>query len=499
MSRRSLSRRDLVVGLLLLLTWLLAACEGDLIPVPNTTVRVSHPTQPEGTELDLRIFTTRDNCGRLKPEDQPLCLPWVDRHSGEVHLSYQFFLGSEPWPMPVSKEHMVITHQGSIIQEGQNKQSYDIIPHDPIRSPQLFVLVIDGSASMNLPENNPRIERVRQVLLLPEVIDAFFPEEVRTGVVLLEFMGDQMVPLGGKVKVIQQRKEYKELVRKELRSGTGFTFLYNAIRYATGPLLTDDKAVAEFLQAASAAPTVIVLTDGFNNERGEDRCTDNADRLELLLKHLREVRGPEVDLRVRPQVYTVGLGRSFRPRFKLPDDYAKKVRPIDLCTRRYKDYLINGSLETVGIDNASLAWIGGVGGGTTYVKNDASGLGEAFRAAAAARYEWFEARYRLDPFYLRRSFKTTLRLVAFATAEASVVIHPSAWLDAPPGLRGPDGWTRPASLAQTTVLLMPVLGTLVLLGFLSPALYNTRRFVFGRLRPPKARPAPKPPPPTASP
>lgn len=475
----------------------LAACSGDLIPVRGTTVRVSKPVVAQGTELELRIFTTPDNCGRLKPADKPLCLPWVDRASGEVHLAFQFFLGSDPWPMPVSKEHMQIAHQGSIIQEGQNKQSFDIIPHDPMRSPQLFVILIDGSSSMNYPIKNPRIERVREALVLKEVVEAFFPEEIRTGVVVLEFIGREIIPLGGSVKVIEDPKEYRKLVRKELRPGTGFTYLYDAIRYVTGPLLTEEKSVKDFLANSQASPTVIALTDGFNNEFATDTCGDNAQRLELLLKHLKVVRGHDVDLRVRPSVYTVGLGRPFRPRFKMPDR-RDKVFPRDLCSQRLKDAVINGSLEEVGIDNASLLWIADAGGGTSYVKQDTDGLGEAFRAAAAARFSWFEARYRLDPFYLRRSFKTTLRLLSFADAEASVQVHPSAWLDAPPGLKGPNGWTRPASLARVATLVMPFLGALVLLGFVSPALFNTRRILSGRLRPPspprRAPPAPPVPP-----
>ena len=119
----------------------------------------------------------------------------------------------------------------------------------------------------------------------------------------------------------------------------------------------------------------------------------------------------------------------------------------------------------------------------SYVKQRRDGLGDAFRAAAAKRYSWFEVRYRVDPFYLRRAFTSRLRLRAGATAEASVKIHPSGWLDAPPGRIGEDGWVVHQSFGQAAVVLIPVMSVLVGLGFLAPILYNVRRAVFGRARP----------------
>jgi hypothetical protein len=213
-----------------------------------------------------------------------------------------------------------------------------------------------------------------------------------------------------------------------------------------------------------------------------------------------EVRRGEGDLRTRPQVFTVGLGRPFHPSFTLPER-RERVDPALLCRRKYVNAPIDGYLETVGIDNASLAWIADAGGGRAYVKQDASGLGEAFRAAAAERHEWFEIRYRLDPFHLRRSFRTTLRLLAFANAEASVRIHPSGWYDGPPGARQADGWTARSTLRQSVGLVLPVLGLLLTLGLLPPALVNARRLLGGRLRgrrsgPPATR-APAPPGPPA--
>ncbi len=465
----------------------LAGCgSSDLQAIPGTTLRVSTPEMAKGTELDLKIFTKASQCGNLTGAEPEQCLPRVDRGAGEVHLAFQFLAGTDPWPMAIDEQHLQVVHQGSLIQEGQNQQSFDVIPHDPVKTDQLFVVIIDGSGSMNEPSSDPKIDRVRKALLQPEVAQAFFPPGQTTGLVLLEFGGTSVRPVGGKMQVITRRSDFKKLVRDELRASGGYTNLYQAVEYATGDLLSNVPEVTEFLRTTTGAPTVIALTDGFNNERSDDTCSTNAAKLERLLKHLERVRGEGSELTARPRVFTVGLGRPFRRRFELPEELGN-VRPVTLCGKKYKDMRIDGHLETLGIDNASLAWIAEVGGGGSFVKQKTDGLGVAFQAAAAEQYEWFEVRYRLDPFYLRRSFETTLRLAAFAEAEASIELHPSAWLDGPPGDRAEDGWTRASSLAHTVGLVLPLLGLLVASSFLSPAWLNARRIVLGRLRPPRAK------------
>jgi hypothetical protein len=475
--------------LLALPLWL-AGCGGpDLHRVPGSTLRVGEPRQEEGTELDLHIFTQASQCGNLSGAEPESCLPWVDRASGEVHLAFQFRAGTDPWPMAIEREHLQVVHQGSLILEGQNQQSYEIIPHAPQKTEQLFVVLIDGSGSMNEPAADPKIQRVRKALLQPEVVQAFFPGDGTTGLLLLEFSGTQVRPVGGEMRILQRRQDYRQLVRDSLRASGGYTNLYQAIDYATGELLREVPEVVEFLRTTTGAPTVIALTDGFNNERWDDTCGTNAARLQRLLARIEDARGEGSEMSARPRVFTVGLGRPTRRRFQLPEAL-DKVKPAKLCGEKHRDMRIDGHLETLGIDNASLAWIAEVGGGDSFVKQKADGLGQAFQAAAAEQYEWFEVRYRLDPFYLRRSFETRLRLAAFAEAEASVRLHPSAWLDTPPGERAADGWSRRSSLARSAALVMPLLGLLVALSFLSPALLNARRIVFGRLRPPRAPAAP---------
>ncbi len=490
-----MSRSKLLLPSLALLAVSLTACGSTTLQaVPNSTVRVEKPVMEPGTELDLKIFTQASQCGNLTDAEPENCLPWIDRGSGEVHLAFQLLAGTDPWAMALDKEHVQVVHQGSLIQEGQNQQRYELIPHAPMKTDQLFVLLIDGSGSMNEgPAGDTKIERLRKALLLPEVGEAFFPKGQSTGLVLLEFSGSNVRPVGGAMKVITQRREFKQLVRDSLRAGGGYTNLYEAIRYGTGELLTDVPEVTDFLRTTTGAPTVIALTDGFNNERYDDTCATNAKRLERLVRHLKDLSSGDEGIQGRPNVFTVGLGRPFNRRFDLEKvENLESVRPGQLCGGKYKDMRIDGQLETLGIDNASLAWIAKVGGGDSFVKRRTDGLGEAFTAAAAEQYEWFELRYSLDPFYLRRSFETRVRLSAFAQAEASVQIHPSAWLDAPSGERGENGWTRPASFTRAAALTMPLLGLLVALSFVAPAWFNARRIIFGRLRPPAAPAAPGP-------
>lgn len=474
------------------MAWLLAllACRGltgcahELTPIDGTTIRVGKPENAQNTELELQIFTTRGDCaGAQIPEPEfSECLPYVDRANGEVHLGFRFRLDGEYFPLPLVKDHLDVVHQGMKVLDGRYGMAYRVIPHNPVPTSQLYVLLIDGSSSMN---EHDRIGKVRRALLRKDVQEAFFPGNTNAGVVLLQFTDGKPEPVGGKLQVLTTRRAYTRAV-KQLGVLSGYTHLYDAIQYATGPLLKE-QAIDDFLELQDAQPTIVALTDGFNNIAARDICRDNADRLQILLRHLTEVREAKgVNIRRRPTVFTVGLGRPLRPAFELKDASAD-VSPVKLCGRRYVNRRIDGDLETYGIDNASLAWIADRGGGSSYVRRDEAGLGDAFKGAAAKRYAWFEVRYRLDPFWLRRAFITKLRLTSFATAEASVRIQPSAWVDAPSGVPGPDGWARRRSYAHTAVVVVPTLGLLVALSYLGAASFNVRRALFGRSRRPRAR------------
>jgi hypothetical protein len=466
----------------------LTACGGQaLTSVPYTTTRVAAPQNVDHTELKIDIFTGEDECngvdGRPKEADCEIALPYVDRRSGEVHLGYRFETpNGRGEPMSAFKEQIEVIHQGTRVVDADGNENYTIIPHDPVDTRQLYVLVIDGSSSMaeTTSSGKTRMREVKQSLRMPAVVDAFYPRDVRTGVILLQFTQGQPRPVTGSLEPLWDKADYLDAVKK-LRVLSGYTHLYDAVRYATGPML-EEQTVTDAVTTNDLNVTVVALTDGFNNMKASDTCRDNARRLSDLLQHLSVVRSETADQRIRPNVHTVGLGFPYRRKFKLPDDGRDmtQVKPVDLCGKRYIDRRIDGDLETRGIDNASLAWIAEVGGGRSYVKQRRDGLGEAFRAAAAKRFSWFELRYRVDPFYLRRAFTTRLRLRAGATAEVAMEIHPSAWLDAPPGIIQDDGWAKHQSFGQAAAVLIPLMSLFVGLGFLAPILFNIRRAVFGR-------------------
>jgi len=490
----SISRAGLL-GLLMML----GCGDSALRVIPGTTTRVEAPVSEAGTELTLKIFTTEDECASLvKPDEADLCLPNVDRRNAEVRLAFQLKDNTGVFALPLTTDHIKVGHMGQELPVNHPEGfKYTLIPHNPRRSAQLFILLIDGSSSMS---KGGRMKKVRSALLMPEVKAAFFPQDVTTRVAIYQFTDRGPQPLGGRMQLLQTPQEYTRLIQQELRVQQGYTHLFDAIRWATGPFLAQ-KSIKDLLENYGMTPTVVALTDGFNNQSARDTCRSNAKRLNGLLKHLERVRSAdeETDARQRPSVYTVGLGRPLRPGFKLPAEKVEKVRPLDICGRRNVDKRIDGDLEERGIDNASLAWIARRAGGTSYVRQDKAGLGEAFRGAAAERYEWFEVRYKTHPAYLRRKFNTRIRLVNFATAEASVNFYPSAWLDAPPGRLTASGWTEPRPYRYTAVVLLPALGIAISLSFMGATLFNTRRVIFGRLRRPKAPLAPPGTPPSANP
>lgn len=493
-----------------LLLWclLLVGCQDELIPIPGTTTRVAQPVLLEDKELRMEIFVEDDQCtaAEIPDNERHLCLPHVDRASGEVRLGFRLKDGEVTYDLPKFKDQLKVIHQGTSIVDGSGAMKYEVFPHDPEGNRgTLYVLVIDGSGSMRLRnrEDGPtRMKQVKQALLMPTVVDAFFPEgNSNNAVMLMQFTQGEPQPVGGTLELLEGRGDYRSAVR-QLRPLGGYTHLYDAVGYSVGPLLQTPE-VNSAVDDRGMGVTVVVLTDGFNNIRASDTCGDNAPRLEGLLAQLRAARSGEgVDLRRRPTVHTVGLGKPFRRKKKELNDKTKRVSPEVLCGAKYKDQRIDGNLEERGIDKVSLDLIARAGGGTSYVRRGKDGLGEAFRKTAALRYRWFEVRYRTDAHYLRRMFTTQLELTGIATAGASIDIHPSAWLDAPPGVADSDGWHLEQTYRHSLTRLMPALGLLVMLSFMGAAFFNIGRLFKGRLRPkrlPRATAAAAPPAPEAGP
>lgn len=474
----------------------LACGDARYTPIPGTTIRIEQPIPDSDKEYELQIFASEEECdeARIHPDEWHLCLPHVDRSSGEVRLGYRFIAGEMHVGLAEHEELMEVQFQGTTVSDGKNGQEIKIIPHEPFSGGgTLYVLLIDGSGSMSEVDRrsgDSRMKQVKKALRQQEVIDAFFPGgDTDNAVMLLQFTQGKPVPVGGTLSAQLNKNDYRDAVR-QLRVLNGYTHLYDAIKYATGPLLEED-AVKAAVAGDKRSVTVVALTDGFNNIAASDTCKDNVPRLKVLLDHLATVR--ESDVRSRPTLHTVGLGKPLRPGFE-PPRASEAPRATTICGRRNVDTRIDGDLETRGIDNASLRLIARAGGGTAHIKRGRKGLAEAFLAAAAPKYRWFEVRYRMDPFFLRRKFKTRLSLIGVGTAGATIQIHPSAWLDAPPGHRMDDGWHMEGSYLATLLVLVPLYAAFISLSYVGAALHNTRRMLFGRVRSRTASEEASPPP-----
>jgi hypothetical protein len=478
--------RHLATALLAVSAILLGSCASSDGPRPieGSTYWIGEPKQGKDTELFLKVFTSRQDCMAFfgsEPEARASvdeCVPVVDRSTGTVRLAVQTLEKSsmQPYYLPLGQDHIQVSHNKRPVREGA-KSGYQLTQQGPRRAGQLFILLIDGSASM-YDNDAAGMTKLYKALLNPKVKDAFFPEGGQTAVVPLRFTSTVKALDGGKPVVIESKKQYDQYIKDHLFSyDRGWTHFYSSVAYAVGPLM-EEKAIKDWLAIHKAEPTVVALTDGFHNQSGADTCETNVPRLQALLEELEIARSQPLGL--RPSVFTVGLGKAFFS--NLPEIPKGRVTPRDLCGK-YRDAVINGYLEMAGVDNNSLRWIAERGGGQAFVKNNAAGLAEVFEAAAAVRYAWYSVSYKVDPFYHRQKFETRIRVTSFANADATIEIFPSGWLDAPTGERPPgERWTRPTPLRSTFALAMPILGGLVLVAFLGPAGFNARRAVFRRAR-----------------
>jgi len=407
---------------------------------------------------------------------------------------------ADPLMLPLEQDQIQVAHMG------RGVSNFQLIPHNPQPVPQLFILLIDGSGSMHQPttETGP-VMKVYNALMDKRVIEGFFPKksQVQRGVTLLKFTDKVYGFDGGAPRVITSRKEYKKTVQNYMLGGPrGWTYLYKAVQYTVTEMLVLPQ-IQNWLEMNVAEPTVVALTDGFNNEQSSDSCATNAPRLKNTLEIISAARNAPLGL--RPTLYTVGLGKPINPSFEVPKG---SLTPSagKLCGR-YKDSVINAGLERLGIDNPSMAWMAAVGGGTSFSRNSHKGLAKVFVAAAAERYEWYEVYYAVDGFYHRRSFKTQIQLRAFAKGSGTVEIFPSGWFDAPTGSRAEgDKWVQPAPYRNTFAFLLPFLSVLMLISFWGPASFNARRAVFrrsiasvGQPSAPAAAPAEAAPPPEGQP
>jgi hypothetical protein len=459
------------------------------VPIVGSTYRISPPKVTDGSELTVDILHTRKRCQQAFPnpdrfdqrhfksheERLESCVPKVDRASGQVQLSFRLTQRdnpNRPLLLPLEKEHVRVRHMEREV------PSFELEQFEPSRVGQLFIVLIDASSSMRAvdAEGISRMQRVQNALWAAR--GTFITPE--SSVALFQFT-DRVTGLQGEPIAEVQPVRTVEAFREELsrlRVSAGWTHLYSAVRTATGPLLDGETAVARFLSERDMQPTIILLTDGFNNTRAGERCEDNAGALSDTLQALQASRRKPPGQ--RPMLYTVGFGVGFRPGWQPPKDEVSAT--ADQLCGPYRYNLIDGDLDKARIDNVSLRWLAEVGGGQAVIRSDHRELQQAFESTAPQRYGWYKVKYRVDPFYHRTSFTSRIVLTQFVAADAGVTLHPSAWFDVPSGEPTADGerWVVMGDIRRATGLMVPLLGGLIALGFLGPAMFNSRRALFRR-------------------
>lgn len=472
--------------------WLLAgllglgACTADEHPAPilGTTYRIGEERRQPDSELLIDILTTDAQCRKIAntAEEVALCRPFVDRANAEVQISFQFLDRTQLQPFPVAltdddRDSLLISHDNS------KQETWKLIPHNPRDSGQLYIVLIDGSGSMYETDENGRyrMQKVQRALKLDSVKNAFFPSpDAKTGVMLLMFT-DKLTSIdGGAPRIIRRKGAYERMIDEHLSTRRGgYTYLYKAVRQSMTEVMKLPE-VRKFLATRSAQPTIIALTDGFNNESASDTCGSNVGRLKQTLDVIRESRAKKNS--GKPKLFTVGLGEKYRRQEK-PEGINARVTKRSLCGQ-YGDSPIDGGLELQGIDHVSLAWLAEAGGGVSFVKQKPQGLAEVFLAAAAKRYDWFELKYRVsDSLFHRKSFETEIRVQRGYISSTKIDFFPSPWLDAPTAdLKPGEEWSTRASLLKALTVLMPLLGIIVFLNYIPAAVFNARRRVFRRGR-----------------
>ncbi len=467
----------------------------EMYAVEGSTWLAEAPVPVEKGSVTVDIFPDRAACKAASNEvDQVAvdgCIPQVSRsvcktndgetdcHRGEVEFSFRLMdreLGGATY-LSLDQSQISLAHAGQEVAPDR----WELEQHGAERGSQLFIVLIDGSSSIY---ETGGIEKVRKALNNQKVMDAFLPKKRdgrAAGVMLLRFSED-VKTLDGQDplkagSIIERQDTYKAMVRDNLISNDqGYSHVYGAINYTVSKLISNG-AVKEWIELNRAEPTIVLLTDGFNNEAANDTCATNVERLTSTLQTIQRVRAGAAK---KFRIYTIGLGRAMQPQFKLPPGGA--VSEVELC-RSYAKDTIDGDLERRGIDNPSLMWLSEWGGGESFVKNNHKGLSDVFLKAASQNYKWYTVRYEIDSYYMRRSFDSKVRLLAYAQGESSIRFLPSPWLDAPPSEIPPgERWTAPVPFSKSISLTLIVLGLLSLMALFGPAMFNIRRALFRRPR-----------------
>lgn len=507
-----------------LLFSLLFACSSatteSTVPIIGTTARISERHKPdENSDMKMVLMTTEKQCKdyfrilrqtkkNIGEEAYNLnmerCLPWFDRGKGEVKISTWFEYNDQPYPLLLKPEDITIIHgkSGEVITDSKNVIK-KVRPHLPSEKGQLFILMIDGSNSMKEASyddpNFSRLEMVQKALKSKGVMDEFFPKdkEINNYVAIYSFTSGDPKPVGSKtISILDNRDDYVEVINK-LSTKKDYTHLYRAVEYGMTKI-PKEKNIKDLLEN-NIQPTLVVLTDGFNNLKGTDTCSDNVKRLNNLLKKMDNIKN-EKSKKGKMNVVTIGFGNRLNDIFD-GSEWAEERSTVTgrhLCTQKKRvekgrvmaqtdlTWRIDASggrdgLERHFIDNVSLAMIAEKGSGTTFARTSAKGLEAAFKSVVALRHQWFEVYYRFNPLNMRQDFEVKYDWEGFMRATSSVNIYPHAWVDGPPGEVDRKGFPKRGSAWHSTTILSSGMGLFLFLSILGAAVFNVKRLLSGRL------------------
>lgn len=434
----------------------------DMVPVEGSPWRLA--TRPGKGTPPLAVLADAKACASAIPADlanaekeRDACLPRFDR-SGSFRVAVQLKDTARALPVVLDNKRLRVildTTPGEMGGEQVVAPSLvDVTGHYEGPARQLVVLVLDRSGSMFSRDGGARIRALLDALAEPKVVNTFFPasaagEMVNQSRVAIASVGCNRDPRGvcgisakgevplAEMPVLATVKEYEAALREVGRATRAYTPLYEGVREVYGVIrlprageeLTSD--LQEFLGRGGVEPTVIVLSDGFNNTKGSQLCNDNVAELEALVRDLGIWRRRR---RAWATLNTIGFGQSLLDSVSNEQALARRgsIDGFFLCGPRLYDQ-ISGGVDAY-LDNRSLTMMAAVGGGHYAHAADASGLVKALAAQRPTSYHWYEVSVDELPLAARRRpFDVRFEVEGAFRASALLRAYPHPFLGASPG------------------------------------------------------------------
>ncbi len=159
--------------------WLLGAAvwaaAGDppdqpVIPIEGSAWRLGQPhATPDPDLYSLVVLRDRQDCINavgVDPVDVNACLPWINSATRQIHVAFQMRDGgSHIKPLALSANRFAVSYGARLGPVQVPTSQIQLVPHVPGDSNQLFVLLIDRSASMY--EGSDHRPLIAELAILP--------------------------------------------------------------------------------------------------------------------------------------------------------------------------------------------------------------------------------------------------------------------------------------------------------------------------------------------